>query len=280
MTDFANIAVAIGTFLLALAAFATMLQDRKQISILYRLYALLRPIPNLRITSLNFKGNIARVNIENFSSVPGYEVGLASSFYLVYPKYYSSSEEKEELSTSLAQQMIAEGKTVYRHFQPLLKEQLIYQDIRMVPQTYVSFMLTSLNEATLLPQKSETIEVEPEFYIGTNEVLSKGQILNFEKLKEVLLQNNHTFAAINMSLVYKDKLETPMGYEPYAKFVINFKRHKTLEEARREGISFDFVALSPGEIQRKSKGVTMDYYKNVKSSQSPEVLEEIDKGYF
>lgn len=280
MTDFANIALAIGTFFLAIAAFTAIWQSRKQISILYRLFASQRIIPNLRIISLDFKGNIATVNIENFSDVPGYEVGLASSFYLVYPKYYSSSEEKEELSISLAQQMIAEGKTVYWHFQPLLKEQLIYQDIRMVPQTYVSFMLTSLNEATLLPQKSETIEVEPEFYIGTENVLGRGKILNFEELKEVLLQNNHTFAAINMSLVYKDKLETSMGYEPYAKFVINFKKHKTLEEAWREGISFDFIALSLGEIQRKSKGVTMDYYEKAKSSQSPEVLEKIDRGSF
>jgi len=281
-TNTANIWVAIGTILLALAAFANIWLSRKQARIFTRQLILQRSqlIPNLRIKNIEFKENIAKVNIENFSGVPGYEVGLSSSFHLVNPEYYASPDRGEKLSSSRVQQMIAEKKQLYLDFQPIQKEDLVYQGKRIVPQEYVTFMITNLNEATLLPQQSAYVEVEPNFYIGTKDILPHGQIMNFEKMKEVLLQNNYTYAAIIIELVYKDKLETPMGFEPYAKFIINFKRHKTLEEAWREGVSFSFMALSQGEIQRKLKGVTMDHYKNAKSSKSPEILEKMNKEYF
>ena len=237
-------------------------------------------IPNVRIKTITFKGNKAIVDVENFSDVPGYEVGLTSTFFFVEQKVYSSLDKGEELSYSLAQQYFKEKKQLYHSFHLSSKTDLTYKGKHMEPKDYVTFLITDLNEATVLPHKKAKVVVEPEFYIEEKKQLPTGQILNYEKLKEVLLQNEQLYVAINIDLVYKDKLETPMGFEPYANFIIAFKRHKTLEEAWREGIGYNFLPLSQGEIQRKLKGIPLSQYKNVKSRQSAEMLEKLNEDWF
>jgi hypothetical protein len=275
----ANFWVAIGTILLAIASFVNIWMSRKQAQVFTRQLILQRSqlIPNLRIKKLEFKGNIAEVDIENFSDVPGYEVGLSSSFYLTYPEYYASKDQSEKLSESRVKQMNEEKKQLYWRFQPLINHNIVFENEKMASEDYITFLITSLNEATLLPHQMATIHVEPQFYISSNksENLS-GMILDFNILKDTLLQNNQIFAAVNIVLVYKDKLETPMGFEPYAKFIINFNKHKTLEDAWRDGVGYNFLALSPGQIQREIKGTPMSMYKNAKSSRSPEMLEKAD----
>ena len=110
-----NILAAIGTLVLAVAAFFTILQNKKQLNILSKQIRVQKSeiVPFLQVNSVDANGNSLTLNIENLSSSTARGVGISTRFYLVYPEYSADLRGKDVLSQSRLEQRIKENESIF-----------------------------------------------------------------------------------------------------------------------------------------------------------------------
>jgi len=268
-----NILLAIGTLALAIVAFYSLRQNQKQIQVLSRQVNVQKSllVPYLQVKQLDIQGNRVSIETENVSDTTAHWFGLATEFYLVYPRYSADPKGDELLSPSHLEQLIEEGKTVWVEFLLLSSSKaprFTYEGKLVLPEGVVTYPESGFTATVFAAHTSTKVEIEPLFCVHTEKKTlgsGFGKAFRFPEFREFLLQNEVGYVAVNLSLVYKDVTETPIGHESVAKFVVNAKEHKTIQESWQSKHSFHFLPLSIGEIQRDIKWLSLDSYRQLKS---------------
>lgn len=283
MEVLSNFLVVIGTLALATAAFFTLRQNSKQVSILSRQISMQRSslVPYLEINSYKAQDNRLILDIENLSNSIARGLGISTSFYLVYPRYSADPQGKDILSSSRLEQRIKDNITVwvkYHIFGPN-EPKLLFDGKYAKSVEVISFPETGNSAAYFPPHNKTTVEFKPRFLISTREQLPSMKAFEFDEFKEFLLQNNIDYCAVDIKLVYQDLTERQIGNDSFCRFVINPRKHKTIQECHEEKASFDFLSLSLREIQLNLKWIDKSIYKRFKShwNRSEEEMEMIEK---
>ncbi|MDD4794699.1 MAG: hypothetical protein PHU18_05595 [Dehalococcoidales bacterium] len=261
LDNFLQLLVAAGTISLALATFLTLAQNYQQLQLLKKQLLLQtnQYSPDLAIITFEIKGNVMSIELENIGSSHATWVGIGCSFYLVSLSYYSDKSGKKEVSELTAARS---NEQLYIKFNLDYQSTLKNEEYIIYPARYINFLLAESQEPTILPNKKYQLSTELNFYIKEKKELGSAQMLDFNKLKELMGQNNRRYIAADLSLCYKDKSRNTM-YKAIDKFIIDFEADDTLEQAWKKHRSYSFVALSTNEIFSKVKGMDFDTYSNV-----------------
>jgi hypothetical protein len=165
------------------------------------------------------------------SESPAYEIGLSMSFILLDGNDGKSWKfhEKPLPFTLLEDETKKDGMTEGN------------------PIDSVVFLRNEKGLSRLYGKQRETFSAEPIFLFKNIKKIKEGTIQRYDvysTVKKRLLNNKIRFVAISISLVYKDVAETIQESEPIKCFVIDLKKHNSLEEAYHENIPFHQMAIS------------------------------------
>ena len=86
----------------------------------------------------------------------------------------------------------------------------------------------------------------------------------FDELNELMKANKLQFIAVFIYICYKDISEQILEIEPLYRVIVDFNKHKNMQEAIKSGMVPRWTQVSPDEIPQFS----WDDYKNFKSKRA------------
>jgi hypothetical protein len=268
----AEIAVALGTLSLAYLAYKTLKENQKQLSLLSSQTTIFRSQldPYLVVKSLKFEGNQVRINIENLGKGHATWLGIEGSFYLVEPRLYADRGIDNPITESQAKERQQRSLTVWgRYVASINTTPLSYGDrSNVTPTSIVSFLVNKdIGDALLRVGEAQEFVLEPFFgFVTDNKFeLSGYQALRFSELREFLDRNGVRYVALDFHVVCKDIVDNDGPSERLCRFVMDLRKHQTLEEAYREDRDFGFTPVSVREMTRKEGFFSSSDYRGLKA---------------
>lgn len=226
--SFATIASSIATFGVALFTLYNVINLRKQVHLLEKQTLLQRSTvyPFLEIQRMQIEKNKMFLTLENVGKGIAVQIGLRVS---VIPA--KLAENVWDFITVLRDLRNGEIRKIY-------------------PSRSVVFLKDESNHFRLHPGDKKQFSGAVYFYFKDQKKnWASGKFYSFDELINLLNKNKIRFAAVTISLVYKDISESIIETENISSFVIDIMRHKSLEDAmQKEKIPFTQRALSLEEI--------------------------------
>ena len=213
ITLIVNIGVAAGTIALAVSTFVMTHQGKSQLEEIkkQRQISLSREEPRLHHSDLKFDDNKISLRIANVGNGIAMEVGVISDF--------------SPLMMNL----------------PFVRIKL--EDKNAIPAECINFPVDG--EMVLEPKSFKIFKSEIKFFVST-ELVEKskkppeglaGTAFDFEELCEFLKKQNIDEMGVNVRPIGKNFIEEPIDGTSSAEFTVDFKKHKTLEEAFKEFVN-------------------------------------------
>ncbi len=270
-----NAAMAVGTIFLAIVAYRSLGEGKRQLKQVSRQTEIFRSQqdPFLKVQNFRFEGDTLVLDVENMGKGRAVWVGIESWFWLVYPRTYADREGRTPISYAQVEQGIAKGeKLVWTRFEMDTKTKLGYKDWKETfPTTAVTFLVNSrVGDAIIEAGEKCHFEVQPFFEVKNRAVdASEMKGSKFDELKQILKACRVRFVALELTSVCKDPLMNNVPGESFCKFVVDLDAHPTLESAFQKRIDFHFVPLGPREVA-KMGFIDGDFYEGVTFGSSPD----------
>ena len=203
-----------------------------------RQISLSREEPRLHHSDLKFDGNKISLRIANVGNGIAMEVGVISDFSPLMMKL------------------------------PFVR--IKFEDKNVVPAECVNFPVDG--EMVLEPKSFKIFKSEIKFFAST-ELIEKskklleglaGEAFDFEELCEFLKKQDIDEMGVSIKLIGKNFMEEPIDGTSSTEFTVDFKKHKTLEEAFKEFVNDEkkmpYVSPVNPHNQEWLPGV---YYRNL-----------------
>ena len=268
MADLAPVAeslVAIGTLVLAYLAYGSLRENRKQLSLISSQTAIARSRlqPYLLVKEPKFDGNQLKLSIENLGL--GYATWLAiqASFYLVEERSYADPVAVTPISRAQVRERQSRGLTAWGRFQPIEKSLSYANHRNVLPVSMVTFFVNKeANDSLLRPRESGVFSVEPffGFEIDRGTENQSWQGLAFGDFREFLDGNVVRFVGLDFHVVCKDAVDKDVPSERICRFVMDLRKHQTLEDAFLEKRTFGFTPIGLKELTRSDFSPGEMYY--------------------
>ena len=268
---FANMSVAVGTIVLAIASFVSNDLSRRQNQAILRQLNLQtgQQIPHLFIRKVTFEDNAIKIDVENATNVPAYWLALSTNYYIVREKYYSDEKGDCEINFGESVKLHEEGKTVYMKYSSIIcnsQPKLKHGDMEVQINSAVSFFDPQGVSQYLPPKTNIQIKTTPRFAISWRENDSQVYAgFDFSEFRSFLLKNNIFTVAVTMGLICKDSAEMEHYQGEVARFAIRPSSDKTLAESGINPQNFDFIAVPFLETFDEKSWILTDTYDNVHS---------------
>ncbi len=213
-----NVAVGVGTIVLAFVAFKQMRESRRQalqqVRVLSDQTAVLRSEqdPLLKSHTFIFKGNQLALNLENRGSGRARKIGIETWFY---PTVFEPSQKVGslvEVSEAGKKEMKIHGRFLQKSTAQLKYQQSHDGESR----SYVNFLASTVSGDSLLDHgitENFTLRhVEPVFEMALNKKGGNTSLAypKFEELKRIIQDNGFQFVSIWLRLVCKDSVDRPV----------------------------------------------------------------------
>lgn len=232
----AQIGVAVGTIVLAIATFVMAHQGKLQLKELKRQTQIssAKQEPILKGSNLKFTENKPRFLITNVGEGRAIWIGVSTQFHPSINKHPKIDakfewENKDAFSTEMINFPSKNGEIILD-----LKESVIYE--------------------------SEIL-----FGISQKGIMGSVKGFHLNELKEFLKKYDIHEIAVEIGIIGKDLMEVSTPITKIASFFVDFEKHDTLEKAYDEfmksGEKPYFLSLSMGEI----RFTTGDVYRNLRS---------------
>jgi hypothetical protein len=264
--------VALGTILLAIATFMSVLQGRKQMQTLLRQVNLQvgQQIPHLFIQRVTFERDSVKIDVENATNVPAFWLGLETRFHLIRQSYSDSADGGREITWGEAIKLKEAGKIVYGKYLLLLPHEwpkLVQENREVKPETAVTFFAPQGVSMYFPPKSTIQVSTTPRFAISWMEKDNRTwQGLEYIRFRDFLLRNNIDRVAVSMMLVCKDASEKPVAQDYVASFLIVTATDKSLEDSSKNAQKFDFLPLSQLDTLSDKYWITEEVYDNIHSN--------------
>lgn len=290
-----NIAVAIGTMLLAYFSYQNIKSSKDQLLVLQNQIKLQfsQQEPELHVNELGFKGNKLELIISNLGNGNAYDVCVNSSFSnmdlilteeskalmkanppdkwneLDLRGHYCLNVSKkifQKRDDDRIKAIIANRWQFLNRFNTLRPREC---DV-LVKGSACTFLINAELEEPLMQGKvnNKFFECEPFFLLRceTNflsEVFgidSYWQGYTFNDLKELLTQNDIRYISVIFSLDSKDKIQNTISHQNITSFIIDFKSDNNLEEAYNKKRKTNIYPLDRLELQKQIGFMEADTY--------------------
>lgn len=264
-----QVLVAVGTVGLAAAALVSIRSSEttlRQMSEQLR-YQRSQLIPYVHVIDWSIQGDKVHVTMKNLTKAPALGLGLRADFFVVEMAAYATPDshsrrltEQEAHEMSLRQDQLF-GKYVLSD--PRTRQKLQHKGLEVQHVGVVTFALSGLEGALLMPEQQATVEFAPRF--GARKPGSPIlYTFDFADLRALLISNNVRDLAVSLSLTYKDVSEEPVGSDTIVKFGASLNEAVSLEKAHAANHSIDFIALSRGEMLGPGRFVDDDMYHSMR----------------
>lgn len=266
----ASLAVAIGTIVLAIVTYKVLTESRKQLSVLTAQTVISRSQldPYLLARNFGFRGDKLLVDVGNIGRGHATWLSLRAWFQPCEPHYYADKHGEIPLTQEQAARLGKEQGWALGKYAPSRKV-LKYKDWKEAfpVQTFTFLGNKSVgDEAILLASERQQFEVEPIFFLGRDKPeFMEGKGFKFDEFSKFLRDIDVHFLAVEFQLVCKDPVENNVPGLPICKFVVDFAKHKTLEDAFAAKLGFDFFPLSQREPAQKYGFMPGGWYYDTKS---------------
>ena len=219
----------IATFVVAIITLFNVLNIRRQLRLMEKQVVLQRSevYPFLNIDDKRVDGNKVELKLKNKGKGPAIRVGLAVSF-MPLKVIESNWEFVEDLSE------FENGKAK-----------------RIYPIVCIVFLKDPQGLSTLHPLEESVFagKVLFTYNYSKKETGFPSRACSVEDLRKLLAANNLRFLLVGLSLVYRDISESITESERLYLFVIDFQKHKSVEEAIK-----DVIPLPPHTISLEEVG--------------------------
>ncbi len=261
-----NFLVALGTIGLAVAAFVSMNQGRKQTQAILRQLNLTigQQTPYLFIKSVSFEHDSVSLEIENATNVPAFWVGLVTRFFFVCERYYDSPSGDHEVGWGEAVKLRDQDKIVYsKYYSPAPDRwpKLIHDDKAVVPDASVSFFDPQGVSVHFPPKSIVQVKSLLRFVVSwPGKDGPSSQAFEYGAFRDFLLKNNVDQVAISVSLICKNAEELPLGQGYVTSFILRTSSDKSLSDSSKNAQRFDFLPLSHAEYLSAKFWITYEQY--------------------
>ena len=218
----AQIGVAVGTLILAIATFAMAHQGKLQLNELKKQNLLSKSTyePVLKCLDLKFVKNIPRITIGNIGQSRAQWIGISTHFH---PS---------------------------KLFHPIINPKLEFEGKIVFPEETINFPYKQ-GEMILDQKESGIFNSEILFGVASKD-LNPFKGFNFEDLKDFLTKNNIQQVGIDIGIVGKNLMDETAPLTRITTFFVDLKKHETLEDAYLDAQKSDskpyFLPLSTGEV--------------------------------
>lgn len=246
-----NFFVAVGTILLAIFAFYSSIQSRKQSEKLEEMQTAQLNLgsPVLRVENFEFKENTLKAKIKNIGNGVAIDVGVCSHFSPAI--FIPDSKSKKNTKNKIW------GKFSY------WPKKLFFNGKESISSGAITRFKFNSTSAEIAPNETIKLEVKPEFFIKFGKsYLASSQSLSFDKFQKFLNENNITFVELVFDLAYKDLSERHLTDRHIARFGY-YTKHKNLEEAFKKKINIRISSISLDEYP--DFAVSIEMYENIKT---------------
>jgi hypothetical protein len=218
----------IATFVVAIITLFSILTIRRQLRLMEKQVVLQRSevYPFLNVEEKRVDGNKVELKLKNKGKGPAIRVGLAVSFWPL-KLIESNWEPVEDLSE------FENGKAK-----------------RIYPTVCIVFLKDPQGLTTLHPLEESVFAGEVLFaynYSKKEKDFPRVACL-VEGLRKLFVANNRRFLLVGLRLVYRDISESVTESEPLYLFVIDFQKHKSVEEAIKDAIPLPPHSISLEEV--------------------------------
>lgn len=236
----------IATFIVAIITLYNVLHLRRQLRLMEKQVVLQRSevYPFLDVEDKKVNGNEVELRLKNKGRGPAFRIGLKTLFSPL-----KIAESKWDFVDELYEYESGKVKRVY-------------------PENCVVLLKTQhRQESRLHPQEEDIFTGQISFiyrYSKKAKLFSPYRHRSFEDIEKLFITNNLRFVAVVLVLVYQDITESITEQEPLYFFVIDFQKHKSIDEAIK-----DKIPLPPHTVSLEEIGFT-DWvsYKSLKSERS------------
>lgn len=239
-----GIAVAGGTIALAVATFLMIRQSNSQLEQLRQqnLLTSSKNEPILKVSDFKFIDNKSQCRITNVGDGRAIHIGMSVHFI-----------------PSVEKQIKIDAKIEFDG------EPANSQDVINFPIDQGMIILDS--KETMVFSSEMLFGIGTKMKIGNIDFTTTRQAFTFDKLKEFLKKFEIFSIAVDIGVIGKDYVEKPTPVTRIATFFVDFKKHKTLQEAYEEAITNEekpyFFSLTQGEID----WMDGDLYKNSRTQE-------------
>jgi hypothetical protein len=232
----------IATFIVAIITLYNVLHSRRQLKLMEKQVILSRSevYPLIDVEDKKVNGNAVELKLKNKGRGPAFRIGFRTRFIPLEIK-----ASKWDFIDELYEYENKKVKRIYPIDCVVLLKTKRHQENKLHPKEVDIF----------------TGEIKFMYSYSKKNQLSSWRYLPWEDLRELFATNKLRFAAVGLSLVYQDITESIIEEEQLYFFVIDFAKHKSIEEAIK-----DNMPLPPHTVSLEDIGV-IDWtsYKSLKS---------------
>lgn len=296
----ANLLVAFGTILLALASYKSIRIVKKQTELMYSQsnFMRLQQTPLLKREDLKINENNISIKLTNIGNGIATQIGVDTSYYVVSPKLVEPPDERVKEKV-LREQGISKdeyasitsvfGREMWFKYNWTPNSEL-FKEVRSkeifglrlgflkdtskaYPENYITFVKNDVNETSILEEgESSIFNCTPQMGLKIGETYLMGrkhpkylQWISFDKLVSLCKENNIQYLGFKIDLIYKDLAENVNSAEELINCVVDINADKTLEDAFKKNVELDIFPLGQSEIENKIGGC-FKYFYELKSS--------------
>lgn len=232
----------IATFIVAIITLYNVLHSRRQLKLMEKQVILSRSevYPLIDVKDKKVNGNEVELKLKNKGRGPAFRIGLRTHFIPLEIK-----ASKWNFVDELYEYENEKAKRIY-------------------PMDCVVLLKTKRHQENKLHPKEEDVfagEIRFIHSYSKKNPWASWRCLSWEDLEKLFATNKLRFAAVRLGLVYQDITESIIEEDGLYFFVIDFAKHKSIEEAIK-----DNVPLPPHAVSLEDIGI-IDWtsYKSLKS---------------
>jgi hypothetical protein len=281
-----DVIVGIGTLLLAIFAFYTLIITQKQLKSFQKQtgISVSQNQPHLLMISHSFKTNKLTLTLSNIGKQPAFDIVCAVNFCEA-----KKIQDKKDVEWFFNFKWPGVSKDDIIDLFDLSKDRkLNYSDIEYLGgekiavqrEESVTYLLRNVGDESYLNPDEQGIQFhcEPTFYISNisddrKKLLLTGIVednkyftkaLNFSKFKSFLIENKIQYAHIQFSLFCKDPLEKTVFNRYISSCILDVEQDKSLEEAMSKPRSLKYKRMDHYDIVKMVGSTTKFFYENTK----------------
>lgn len=273
-----EIGVAGGTIALAIATFSIVRQSNLQLTELRKqnLLSSSKNEPILKVNEFKFVGNKSHSRITNIGEGRAMLIGMSMDFVPSEMTIYGETEPSKSLKFSEIIDYIEKKKQLFYKNEIKINVKFELDGKDAYPTEVINFPakdgMKILNpNATGIFSSEMLFGMGIKFKMDTKERVFTKQAFTFDNLREYLKKYEIHKIAVDIGIIGKDLIENPTPVTRIATFFVNFKKHKTLEDAYNDALASGdqpyFFSLSQEELDWQDG----DMYRHSKSQQKSEV---------
>lgn len=277
--DISTMVLAAATTVVAIATFRSVTQNKRQTKALIRQTLVLKSQqdPVLVIKSFNIHENTLNITIENIGNGPAQLLAVRSSYGVAKWRPSDSPPNQEEQAIM---DFLNTKRRFFGNYQLELRE-LVYEGKKQTLDPGFGYLVNSDANISFLPRgetRTYTLEVKFMTQWGkkVSDIFGEGKGRSFEELKDMMKSNNVKFIGVSLDLMVKNMNETEIPTTRICKFVIDFERHKNLEEAYKEKQEPSFFVNMQNEVVSGKVWYPQEFYPYQTSQNSPESFDNKD----